>query len=74
MDKTAFDAYCIAATKVVEEVLAYTQRPDHERDASDEGQIRRLRGVTGAVNSALMALPPAMVAVAPVEDLSRHRA
>jgi hypothetical protein len=77
MDKTAFDAYCIAATKVIEEVLAYTQRPDHERDAGNEGQVRRPRGVTGAVNSALMAVPPAMVAVPPlppVEQLSSHRA
>ena len=77
MDKTAIDTYYIAATKVVEEVLAYTQRPDHERDAGNEGDIRPLRGVTSAVNSALMAVPPAMVAVPPlppVEQLSSHRA
>jgi hypothetical protein len=65
MNKQAFDQFAMQAEVVIKELLDYAQRPGKDRTEEDEGQVRRLRGITGGLTAALEAarhIGPMMIA------------
>jgi hypothetical protein len=55
MNKQAFDQFAGQAEVVIKELLDYAQLPGASRTEEDEGQVRRLRGITGGLTAALEA-------------------
>jgi hypothetical protein len=55
MNKQAFDDFAQQAEVVIKELLDYAQLPGKDRTEENEGQVRRLRGITGGLTAALEA-------------------
>jgi hypothetical protein len=53
MNKQAFDDFAHQAEVVIKELLDYAQLPGKDRTEENEGQVRRLRGITGGLTAAL---------------------
>jgi hypothetical protein len=69
IERSIVEEFMIAATAVIQELLTYAQLPAAERDEADEGQVRRIKGIVGALESAVSVAserpytpPPAMPA------------
>jgi hypothetical protein len=55
INKMLMDTFATSAAQVIQEMLDHAQLGHAERSAIDEGQLRRVRGITGALQSALNA-------------------
>jgi hypothetical protein len=67
INKMLMDTFATSAAQVIQEMLDHAQLDATERSAIDDGQLRRVRGITGALQSALNAAAerPGMIPGAP---------
>ena len=70
IDKTLVDAYVTATAEMVKELTEYAAELADDRTPEDDGQVRRLAGISGSLAAAVQAAArPVMTPVVPPAPL-----